>query len=93
MPELSSPDLAEVSWAQCPCDRCEDRRRKENLAPGCPCPECQPGPGVDHLGNRHRLTVQRKTRMNTLLAIEWERLTTEEQGELNDLISIYLHSG
>jgi hypothetical protein len=58
---------------------------------GCGCKECQPGPGIDHLGNRHRFTTGRKIRMNALLAKEYDDLTMLEQSELDDLIQIYLH--
>jgi hypothetical protein len=37
-----------MDFTPCGCERCEARRIEHPLVKsGCPCPECQPGPGLD----------------------------------------------
>lgn len=37
-----------MDFTPCGCDRCKARRiENPPLANRCPCPECQPGPGLD----------------------------------------------
>jgi hypothetical protein len=43
-----------MAFTPCGCDRCEARRIEHPpLANGCPCPECQPGPGLNPERDRH----------------------------------------
>jgi hypothetical protein len=85
-PAPAAPAPWEYTGCGCGC------RSSAAEAPGCACKECQPGPGIDYLGNRHRLTTIRKVRMNFLLSLNFERLTQDEKAELDDLLSIYLHT-
>lgn len=57
--------------------------------PGCPCKECQPGPGVDHEAKRYKVTVMRRKRMQYLLVKD--PLTPDEAEELDGLLHLYLH--
>lgn len=42
--------MAELAFGLCGCLRCEGRRIEHPpVTPGCPCPECQPGPGLADL--------------------------------------------
>lgn len=56
---------------------------------GCPCRECQPGPGVDHTAKRRKVTVMRRGRMQYLLAKD--PLTADEAEELDGLLHLYIH--
>lgn len=75
-----------TAWFRCACPRCAGRDPD-----ACPCPECQPGPGIDHLAGHNRLSVLRRARMTELLDRLDETLTTDERDELDHLVSIYLH--
>lgn len=57
--------------------------------PGCPCPECQPGPGLEHAALRKRNSQVLETRM--LLLIHRETLTDDESSELDGLLNWYIH--
>jgi hypothetical protein len=42
-----------MDFTPCGCQTCEARRIEHPpLANGCPCPECQPGPGLDPIARR-----------------------------------------
>ena len=87
-----SESLAEVSWAQCTCKRCEARRREREAASGCPCPECQPGPGIDYIGNGRVRTATRRAEMALLLKkSDRGTLTDAETQRLDGLLHDYLH--
>lgn len=67
-------------------------RPADACAPGCPCSECQPGPGLDHAARRHNAVGTRRARMRDLLKEQDHRtLTSGEIAELDDLIVLYLH--
>lgn len=92
MPETSSPGLAEVSWAQCQCKPCKVRRQEKSRAPGCPCAECQPGPGIDYVGNGRVRTATRRAEMQLLLRKSArDELTDAEADRLDGLLHEYLH--
>lgn len=74
-----------MSWNLCGCG-C---RRAETFGPGCPCPECQPGPGINHLGRHNLRSRQRTLRMTELL--KRDDLSPEEAAELDDLLHVYLY--
>lgn len=78
--------MSAPAWLAAPCGcGC----RPEGLEPGCPCPECQPGDGIDHeasQGIRERLT---RTRMKELLLKE--PLSPEEAEELDGLLHWHIH--
>ncbi len=60
-------------------------------APGCPCPECQPGPGIDYRPLHYNVTAAKRARMNVLLAeLDRRPLSDSEDAELDQLIEIYL---
>lgn len=58
--------------------------------PGCPCPECQPGPGVNYTVRRSQAYQRRAARMRVLL--EKDELTKEENAELEELFAHYIYS-
>lgn len=61
-------------------------------APGCPCKECQPGPGIDHERRRHNTVAVRRERLRELLSKQdFRTLTAEEDQELEGLLHLYLH--
>lgn len=79
---------AEWLSAHCGCG-CRSRGATE---PGCGCPECQPGPGLDHASRRHNLVATRRERLKDLLADqEFRRLSEDEETELEALLHLYLH--
>lgn len=60
--------------------------------PGCGCPECQPGPGLDHASRRNNLVATRRERLKELIAEqEFRVLSDAEQTEMDSLIHLYLH--
>ena len=63
---------------QCGC------RPETATAPGCACPECQPGPGLHDAG-----ADRRRDRMMTLLQRKY--LTEIEEAELDGLFDRYVH--
>ncbi len=79
-------------------------RKAEATADGCPCKECQPGPGIDYPALRavrngdigrslspfSGMRARDRTRMNHLL--EKDPLTKDEEAELDGLLNVYLHS-
>lgn len=76
-----------TAWFRCGCPRCTAHDPET-----CPCPECQPGPGIDYGAVQDRLTASRRTRMNALLRVPYEDLRPGERRELDDLLAIYLHT-
>lgn len=82
-----SPTATRPAWgpAHCGCG-C---RPEDAHADGCPCPECQPGPGIDYLARSGRMTARRQRRIQELL--RKPRLTPEEESELDDLLHWYIH--
>lgn len=69
--------------AQCSCGcRTEDAE-----GPGCPCPECQPGPGLNFVVRRKH--VLRTARIQALLAKG--TLSPEEDRELEALASTSMY--
>jgi hypothetical protein len=91
MPEQAPGALQEVSWAQCGCKPCAARRRKQGHRPGCPCPECQPGLGIDYGLNRNNRAKARRERMKDLL--QRDLLSPAEEQELEELLHLYTYSG
>lgn len=59
------------------------------LSPGCPCKECQPGPGIDHGAWSSSKEKQRRARLSHLLRLE--ELTEAEAGELDGLLHWTIH--
>ena len=85
---VSAATRAELLSPHCGCG-CRPRGATE---PGCGCPECQPGPGLDHSSRRNNLVATRRTRLKELIAEqEFRRLSTAEEEELEGLIHLYLH--
>lgn len=90
MSELPSPATAEVPWSQCACERCT-ARRAQLLGSGCPCPECQPGSGVDFEARLGSRTVRRRAELRALLAKnDLGGLTAAEEARLDELCSVYV---
>ena len=87
MAETASPDLEGPTWAQCTCPRCEARREQESPEPGCPCKECQPGPGLNFESIRWNRVKNRQARLRALL--QKDELTRREQDELDMLLHLY----
>lgn len=80
------------AFTPCGCERCTARRSKLRDASGCPCPECQPGPGVDHELVRRNSVAVRRARLRELLNEQDFRTLTElEDAELEGLLHLYLH--
>lgn len=77
------------TYVPCRCAKC----RTQRLAPGtvCPCQECQPGPGIDHLGNRSKKAKARDARMKALLGCPDGELNPAEKQELEELLHWYIH--
>lgn len=59
--------------------------RPAGCTPGCPCKECQPGPGIPHL-SKHPARSQRHSRRMTEL-LRKETLTAHEEQELDRLLN------
>lgn len=91
MSEQPPPVLEGITWAQCACPGCKDRRAERGHASGCPCPECQPGPGIDHSAGQSRREKLRRERLKVLLARPDDDLTPEEREEMDDLLSWYIY--
>jgi len=64
--------------------------RPAGCADGCPCKECQPGPGIDFRTEQIETASRRRKRMQALLR-RGDDLTTVEQLELDDLLSVMIH--
>lgn len=92
MPEAPSPVLSRTSWAQCQCERCAARRLAKSLLSGCPCKECQPGPGIDYGRGTGARTATRRAEL-TLLLRKNDRgeLTPAEENRLDDLCQQYIY--
>lgn len=73
--------------AQCGCG-CRPESATE---PGCPCKECQPGPGIDHEGNQGFKERHRRERLRYLLAKDTDLLTDSEVEELDGLLHWTIH--
>lgn len=73
---------------------CQCGCRPANAPVPCGCPECSPGPGLDHDGARRRARMTRakasRTRMQELL--RKDPLTFDEETELDGLLHDYIHS-
>lgn len=80
--------MSAPAWlaAQCGCG-C----RPAGLAPGCPCPECQPGPGIDHTAGRSAKSKQRAARLRHLLQKPEDELSPDEVAELDGLLHWTIH--
>lgn len=80
--------MSAPAWlaAQCGCG-C----RPADAAPGCPCKECQPGPGIDHMAGRGAKARARNDRLRDLLHRPEEDLTEAETAELDGLLHWYIH--
>lgn len=74
-----------LEWHLCGCG-C----RKETCAPGCPCRECQPGPGIDYGHRRRAVFRSYRRRMDELLR-RGDTLSPAEAEELDQLLLWYLH--
>lgn len=72
----------EVTSPHCGCG-C---RPADATEPGCPCIECQPGPGIIRNPSANR----RQRRIQELLMRE--TLTGDEEAELDDLLHLYIHN-
>lgn len=57
----------------------------------CDCPECRPGPGLDHQAKRKESTRRLETRLTVLL--HRRLLTDAETAELDSLLDWYVHGG
>lgn len=91
MSETSSPALSAASWAQCSCTRCAARRARLH-ASGCPCKECQPGPGIDYDRGIGVRTATRRAEMRLLLKKNDQgTLTPAEETRLDELCHQYLY--
>lgn len=61
--------------------------RPKGCAPGCPCPECQPGPGIDYGACRLAGRGRRRDRLHTLLfRMASGSLPDDEAQELETLL-------
>lgn len=65
--------------------------RPAGCAPGCPCRECQPGPGIDHIARYRERRPARRTRLNRLLRMPEESMTDAERDELENLLDGLVH--
>ena len=91
MPEAPSPVLSVASWAQCSCTRCAARRALLH-ASGCPCKECQPGPGIDYGRGIGVRTATRRAELTLLLRKnDRAELTPAEENRLDDLCQQYIY--
>lgn len=79
--------MTATAWHVCGCG-C---RPQHTEGPGCPCRQCQPGPGIDFPGQRRSRLRQSRGRMQYLLAQDFDRLSVPEQQELDQLLEMYLH--
>lgn len=56
----------------CGCQRCEARRIEHPpLANGCPCPECQPGPGLDPIARSEERLERILGPVTKVVTIDW----------------------
>lgn len=92
--ESPSPVLSHTSWAQCTCKRCTARRRVKALLDGCPCKQCQPGPGLDFSWKLSQRGRTQRLRLKVLLAKnDRGELTPDEETELDGMCHDYLFGG
>lgn len=63
--------------------------RPAGCEPGCPCKECQPGPGLNHRAVQRQKSRDLGFRMQSLL--RREHLTEAEERELEDLIHVMIN--
>lgn len=85
---MSAPARTELLSPHCGCG-C---RPRSATAPGCGCPECQPGDGLDHASRRCNRVATRRARLKELIAEqEFRRLTADEEEEMDELVHLYLH--
>lgn len=59
--------------------------RPVGCEPGCPCPECQPGPGLDLRRKHNARSLRHSDRLKDLL--ERSVLTMQEERELDRLMN------
>jgi hypothetical protein len=91
MPELPSPDPVEVPWPQCACPDCTARREQLVHPRACPCPECQPGRGIDFEAQLGSRTIRRRAELRALLLKnDLGGLTATEEARLDKLCSVYV---
>lgn len=92
MSETVSPVPAVLPWAQCTCERCTRLRAERSLADGCPCKECQPGPGIDFDHGAGVRTATRRAEMRLLLKKnDAGTLTPAEEDRLDYLCHDYIY--
>lgn len=77
------------TYVPCGCPWCKDRPLAEGTV--CRDPECQPGPGLDHLATAGKKEKQRRAR--TVQLLRKQTLTPEEESELDDLLHWHIHGG
>lgn len=84
-----SETIVRPAWgpAQCGCG-CRPEGAHQS---GCGCPECQPGPGIDHLAGAGAREVARRARLKELLLIPDSDLTPEEAEELDEILHWTVH--
>lgn len=76
-----------LMYEPCRCPKCSVRVL---ACPGrCPCPECQPGPGVDFEGRQSLKARKRSARLRALL--EKPDPTAAEDAELEELLHWTIH--
>ena len=77
------------AWGPSYCtSACCAQHRAELVHPSrCACPECQPGPGIDHQANSSNKTRVRRARM--MFLILKDTLTDAEAEELDKLLNLY----
>lgn len=62
------------------------------VSPPCPCKECAPGDGIDHVARRRNSVAVRRARMRELLQEQdFRNLNADEEEELDGLLHLYLH--
>jgi hypothetical protein len=79
--------------------------RPAGCEPGCPCKQCQPGPGIDFRTGRRsswdpentawgaRRSEDAQARSRMVLLLERTHLDPLEQEELDGLLTRYVHGG
>lgn len=75
-----------LDWNQCGCG-C---RPADTHGTGCPCRECQPGGGIDHLAQYNRRSRRHTNRMQELLQRHF--LTPAETAELDALLEAFVNN-
>jgi hypothetical protein len=85
---VSAPTREAWGPSACGCADCAPRLRRAE-APGCPCRQGQPGPGINFLGSYSLRSRMRTQRIDTLL--RKKELTPQEEAELDDLLHSIIH--